>query len=216
MNLKKKLTALSAAMLCSTFLMQSAIATDWLVRGRIINVNPNDSSTQVPSVANSGVSVNSDTTLELDFTYMLGNNLGLELILATTKHGVTGTGALAGADVSNVRVLPPTLTLQYHFAPKASVRPYVGAGLNYTVFYNAKRGAALVANNATDIDYDNSFGLAAQAGLDIDISKDWFMNLDVKYIDMDTTATITGGALAGTVDVDINPWVVGIGIGTRF
>jgi len=216
MFIKKKLVPLSAAVLCSAFLMQSAIAADWLVRGRIINVSPDDSSTQVPTVAGSGVSVDSDTTLELDFTYMLSKNIGLELILATTKHDVTGTGPLAGADVSNVRVLPPTLTLQYHFAPKATLRPYVGVGLNYTVFYNAKLGAALVANGATDIDYDNSVGLAAQAGLDVDINKDWFVNLDVKYIKIDTTATITGGALAGAVNVDINPWVVGVGIGTRF
>jgi len=216
MIIKKKLATLSAAILCSTFMMQSALAGDWLVRGRIINVNPDDSSTQVPAVANSGVSVNSDTTLELDFTYMVSSNIGLELILATTKHDVTGTGTLAGADVSSVRVLPPTLTLQYHFAPKATIRPYVGVGLNYTIFYDGGMGAALKANNATDIDYDSSFGLAAQAGFDVDLNKDWFMNLDVKYIKIDTTATITGGALAGTVDVDINPWVIGVGVGKRF
>jgi len=216
MIIKKKLATLSVAILCSTFMMQSALAADWLVRGRIINVNPDDSSSLVSGATNTGVSVDSDTTLELDFTYMLNSNIGLELILATTKHNVTGTNSLAGVDVSSVRVLPPTLTLQYHFAPKATVRPYVGVGLNYTLFYNAKVNAGLGGTGATDIDYDSSFGLAAQAGFDVDLNKDWFMNLDVKYIKMDTTATITGGSLAGTVDVDIDPWVIGVGVGKRF
>jgi len=218
MLVNKKVSGLVAAVICSSTFINPAFADagDWLVRARIINVSPNDSSGQVPAVAGSGVSVDVDTTIELDFTYMVSNNLGLELILATSKHEATGTGTLAGADVGEVRALPPTLTLQYHFNPKATVRPYAGVGLNYTRFFNPKLGAALIANGATDIDYDDSFGLSAQAGLDIDINKKWFMNLDVKYVQIETTATITGGALAGNVDVDINPWVFGVGIGTRF
>ncbi len=213
---KNKLSALLLTGLCSTMLAIPAQASDWLVRARVIHVSPDDSSSQVPNVAGSGVSPDSATTLELDFTYMLSPNLGLELILATTPHDVSGTGTLAGADVGKVKLLPPTLTLQYHFAPRAKIRPYAGVGVNYTHFYDDKLGAALLANSATDIDYDDSFGLAAQAGVDFDINKDWFVNLDVKYIQIDTTATISGGALAGNVNVDINPWVFGVGIGTRF
>ena len=216
MSIIKKSSILSTAILCGSIMSTPASAADWLARARIINVSPNDSSSQVPAVAGSGVTVNNDTVAELDFTYMVNKNVGLELILATTGHHATGTGALAGADVGTVKLLPPTLTAQYHFQPGAKIRPYIGAGLNYTLFYKARLGAALVANGATGIDYDNSFGLAAQAGVDIDINKDWFVNLDVKYIKIDTTATITGGALAGNVNLDINPWVFGVGIGTRF
>lgn len=215
---RKKLSALLLTAACATTLTAPVLADtgDWLTRVRVINVSPDDSSGEVPAVAGSGVSPGTDTTLELDFTYMLTNNLGLELILATSKHDITGTGTLAGADVGEVSVLPPTLTLQYHFTPSSNIRPYAGVGVNYTYFYDGELGAALVANGATDIDYDDSFGLAAQAGVDFDINKDWFVNLDVKYVQIDTTATITGGALAGNVDVDINPWIFGVGIGTRF
>ncbi len=188
---------------------------DWLVRGRVINVSPNDSTGPVSGIAGTEAGVDNDVVPELDFTYMLRKNIGVELILGTSKHQVTGTrGAVAGADVGTVRVLPPTLTLQYHFAPDAKVRPYAGIGVNYTYFYSAKAGAGL--GSGASVKYKSSWGLAAQAGVDIDINNKWFLNLDVKYIDIDTTLTVTGGAVPGVTKVQIDPWVVGIGIGTRF
>ena len=211
------ITALLTIVISNSMVMPAqAEPGDWLTRVRVINVSPDDSSAEVPGVAGSGVSPGKDTTLELDFTYMISSNLGLELILATSSHDVSGTGTLAGADVGEVSVIPPTLTLQYHFNPSSNIRPYAGLGINYSYFYDGKLGAALIANGATDIDYDDSFGLAAQAGIDFDINQDWFVNLDVKYVQIETTATISGGALAGNVDVDINPWIFGVGIGTRF
>jgi outer membrane protein len=196
-----------------------AIATakegDWLIRGRIITVNPNDSSGTLSGVPTAGVALNNDQTLELDFTYMLSNNLGLELIAGTTKHHVTGTGSLAGADVGKVKVLPPTLTLQYHFSPGAKISPYAGVGINYTKFYNSKPGTALAAGSG--VKYKDSWGLAAQVGMDIRLNNKWFLNLDAKYIKIDTTATVTGTSSSlGSVNVDVNPWVLGVGIGTRF
>ena len=216
MQIQKNLVKFLIGASCYLALSAPIHADDWLVRARVIAVDPDSSSSAVPGVANSGVEPDLAPTLEVDFTRFLSQQWGLELILATTKHDIEGTGALAGADVGEVKVLPPTLTLQYHFMPTNSVRPYAGIGINYTKFYGEKLGSALIANGATGIDYDDSFGLAAQAGMDIDINKNWFFNIDVKYINIDTTATIQGGALAGDVDVDINPWVYGIGIGTRF
>lgn len=192
---------------------------DWLVRGRLIHVAPNDSSGAVTGIPGSGVGVDSDSTLELDFTYMLTSNLGLELILATTRHDLNGEGTIAGLGrIGESGVLPPTLTLQYHFAPRAAVRPYAGVGVNYTLFYGAESSAALdsALGGATDISLSNSFGLAAQAGMDVSLSKDWFMNLDLKYIQIDTKATLATGGTTRTVNVDINPWVFGVGVGRRF
>ncbi len=192
-----------------------AAAGDWLVRARLIQVSPNDSTGPVSGIAGTEAAVSDDTTLELDFTRMLTDHVGLELILATTRHGVKGSrGAVAGADVGSVRVLPPTLTLQYHPQPDAKVRPYVGIGVNYTLFYDKKAGAGLGAG--ATVDYDSSWGLAAQAGVDMDLGGRWFLNADVKYIDMDTTLTVRGGAVPGTTKVKLNPWVFAIGVGTRF
>ncbi len=192
---------------------------DWLVRGRLIHVTPNDSSGAVSTLPGSGVAVGSDSTLELDFTYMLNPNLGLELILATTKHDLKGKGTIAAlGKIGETGVLPPTLTLQYHFAPHAAVRPYAGVGMNYTLFYSDKSSASLNAalGGSTSVDLSNSWGPALQAGLDMDLTKDWFLNFDAKYIWINTKATLNTGGTTRTVNVDINPWVFGIGIGRRF
>ena len=196
-------------------------AGDWLVRGRIINVGPNDDSSPVAvggaDVAGSGVSVNDDTTLELDFTYMLAKHWGVELILGSSQHDVRAEGSLAAlGDVIDTRVLPPTLTLQYHFLPDGTIRPYAGLGLNYTRFFDSEVTGGLDAPGA-DVDLDHSWGLAAQAGVDVGINKDWFINFDLKYIDLDTSASFRDTVVgAAEVDVDIDPWVFGIGVGRRF
>jgi len=217
----KLLKSLATPVLFTAVLILAAPAAfalgqgDWLARGRLINLSPNDSTGEVSSIAGTEAGVDDDTTLELDFTYMVTNNLGLELILGTTKHQVSGIkGAVAGADIGTVRLLPPTLTLQYHFQPGSNIRPYAGLGINYTHFYSQKAGPGLGAG--ASVDYDDSWGLAAQAGVDIDINKQWFFNFDVKYVQVDTTLTITGGAVPGTTTVTLGPWVFGIGIGTRF
>ena len=199
---------------------------DWLVRGRVINVNPDDSSSAVTvngaKVPGSGVSVDDDWTLELDFTYMLHRNWGVELILGYSQHDISAKGALSGlGKVIDTKVLPPTLTLQYHFMPDGKFRPYVGAGVNYTYFFDEDVTGGLKGPGAK-VELDDSWGLAAQIGADYSINEDWFLNVDVKYIDMSTTAKFKGLSSSvgapGTakVDVDVNPWVFGIGIGRRF
>ena len=119
-------------------------------------------------------------------------------------------------DLGDVWILPPTLTFQYHFNGK-SVRPYVGAGVNYTIFYGADGGS--VINN---VSYDNAFGFALQGGLDINLnpnSDKWFFNVDLKKIYLRTDATVdASSALGATVvaDVKIDPYVIGVGFGMRF
>lgn len=211
-------------------------AGDWIVRVRGINVSPNDSSTEVdvPAlggyVPGSSVGVDSSTVPELDITYMLSPNWGVELILGTSQHDVTPQGsALVGAlnglaptgtggsDVIKAWALPPTLTLQYHFLPEATLRPYVGIGLNYTIFYGEDVTGPLAVDGAT-VNMRPSLGWAAQVGADYDLGDSgWFANIDVKYIDMDTRAEFRNTAVGDVnVDVDINPVVYGVGIGRRF
>lgn len=192
---------------------------DWLVRLRGILVAPTGSSGTIePSVPTSEVEINTKFVPELDFTYMFTDNIGAELILATSKHTATGaSGPVAGVPLLTTWVLPPTLTLQYHLMPKSSVRPYVGAGINYTIFYSENASSQVdSAFGPTDVSLSSSFGWALQAGVDVDISPKVFLNFDIKYIDMSTTATLTTGALINKVDVDINPIVAGVGLGMRF
>lgn len=193
---------------------------DVLVRVRAINVMPQeDSGPILPALPSSSVKVNNTVTPEIDFTYMVADNVGVELIAATSRHTVTGVGpTVGGVDAMRTNVLPPTLTVQYHFAPDGKVRPYVGAGINYSTFFNSKATSDFVSvAGATKIKMKDSFGWALQAGLDIPLNDRFFVNLDAKYIKIDTKATLTTANLgAQSVKVDLNPIVVGVGIGTKF
>lgn len=169
----------------------------------------------VPTERGDIIGANGDTGLnatlgnayvpEVDISYFITPNIALELIAATTKHDV---GASDGTDLGSVWLLPPTLTVQYHFAPTARFSPYVGAGLNYTIFYNEKKG------QANSISYDDNIGYALQAGIDYAIAGAWSLNIDVKKLWLSTDVKVNGGALKA--DVDINPWIFGVGVGYRF
>lgn len=191
---------------------------DWLLRGRAILLAPTEDSSGIePTFPNDEVSVSNSFAPEVDISYFVTDNIAFELIAATAKHDIGGKGSLEPiGKLADTWVLPPTLTLQYHFAPNAKVRPYVGAGLNYTLFYSEDTSSDLnAAIGDTDIDLESSFGFALQAGVDFDLNEKLFLNLDVKYIDIDTEAKLTTGSLINRVDVDINPIVVGIGIGMK-
>ena len=221
--LKRSLPAAIALTLGLSALPAAAYeAGDWVIRARAISVSPNDDSSAVKiagvPVPGSGVSVDSDVVPELDFTYMLAPHWGLELILATSDHEADAKGAALASlgTVVEAKVLPPTLTLQYHFSPSSNIRPYAGVGINYTHFYDENVRGLLDVPGAK-ADFKDSWGLAAQVGVDVDITKDWFVNFDVKYIDIDTDVSLNYTAAGAVdVDVDINPWVFGIGIGTTF
>lgn len=197
---------------------------EWLIHGRIININPDDDSSTISllgtSVPDSGVTVDDSTTIDISFTRMLTKHFAINLLLdLSSQHDVKATGATLGAlgKIADVRVLPPALLLQYHFNPDGKVQPYAGIGINYTLFFDESLSASLEgALGPSSLDLDDSFGVALQAGVDIDIHNGWFLNFDVKYIDLDTTAKITSAGGRTTVNIDINPFVLGVGFGKRF
>ncbi|NQY27248.1 MAG: OmpW family protein [Piscirickettsiaceae bacterium] len=224
-----KTTKLAVALLAALGLSAVAApamayeAGDWLVRGRITHIAPQDDSGRlyVDGVSvGEGVGVDSDTIPELDITYMITPNWGVELILGYSEHTIKGEkGAVATSlgDVIDTKVLPPTLLLQYHFAPNSNIRPYVGAGINYTYFFDEKVVGPVLPKSGDDIDLDSSWGFAVQAGVDVAINDDWFVNADVKYIDMETEAHFSGTAAGDArINAEINPLVWSVGIGRRF
>jgi outer membrane protein len=178
-------------------------AGDWLVRLRAISIEPAARTNETLSALNVGV--NNAIVPELDFTYMIRDSIGVELILGTSRHQVTSSlGKLGG-----VGVLPPTLLLQYHFNHAGRIRPYVGAGINYTLFYNNGLSAG-----GQSISVDNhSFGPALQAGVDFQVTKKLYVNADIKKIWM-KTGTSMGGQSLGTLHID--PLVIGLGVGMKF
>ncbi|WP_323118695.1 OmpW/AlkL family protein [Burkholderia alba] len=176
---------------------------DIIARVRAISIMPQDRASNTLSALNVGV--NNAIVPELDFTYMIRDYLGIELILGTSRHQINSNlGHLGG-----VNVLPPTLLLQYHFNHAGKVRPYVGAGINYTLFYNNglnAGGQGISVNN-------HSFGPALQFGVDVQVTKKMFVNVDLKKIWMHTDATM-GGQPLGRLHID--PLILGVGVGMKF
>ena len=225
-------TLVSIAAIAAAFLTSSsAIATekgDWLVRARLINIDPNVSSGEVtdmsgtPVAPPSGIDVDSAPTLDIDISYFFTDNFAVELLLAIpATHDVSGTGNLAGlGKIAEVTVLPPALIAQYHFMPNNNIRPYAGAGLGYIFFFDESTTSSLtngLGAGSTGLDVDNTANFLVQAGVDFDIDKNWFVNIDAKYFWINTTATIQAdGANAAKVDFDLDPLVLGIGGGYRF
>lgn len=198
--------AAGAAQAESTF--DTKQAGDWLVRGRVTGVLPMDGGVvedRGTGVA-TGLSISdiSNTVIpELDFTYFWTPNIAMELVLGTTPHKVEASGNI---DVGDVWLLPPTLTLQYHPLPESRFSPYIGAGVNYTIFYGEGGGLS-------GFDVQNSFGLALQAGVDYALSGPWSLNFDVKKL------FLRPEAVTDTLRVDnvkIDPWLVSVGVGYRF
>lgn len=202
---------------------------DWLVRGRLIYLAPNDESDSLTSdndinVGNMTIGVDSALALDVDITYMIAEHWGVELFLdSSSKHKIYSAGnrfvSLADGTIANTRMLPPALVLQYHFFPGATIRPYAGVGANYTIFFSEKASSLLNTNfdGVSDFKLENSFGLVAQIGADYHLDNDFFVNIDLKYMNIDTIAAFKSGAFGNiTVDTKINPWVIGFGVGRRF
>ncbi|CAM3417843.1 MAG: OmpW family protein [Thalassospira sp.] len=180
-------------------------AGDIVIRARAIAMVP-DEDTYDDTIGSGEGQLSNDVVPEVDFSYFLTDNIALELIAATTQHDLDWSNP--SLDAGSVRLLPPTLTLQYHFMPESRWSPYVGAGINYTFFYDSKPG------QFNSVKYDDGFGYAFQAGFDYAISGPWSVNLDVKKIFLDTDVSINNGA--NTSKAHLDPWVFGLGIGYRF
>jgi outer membrane protein len=203
---------LVAAMVLGSLAVPAGAAEDdtrWLVRVRGLYVSP-DEEAGIEAIGGD-VATNSNLAAEADLTYFFTPNWAVELMAGTTRHNVVAEGtALGTVDLGSVWLLPPTLTLQYHLDVTERISAYLGAGGNYTLFYHDKLSGATIQ----EIEYDPAFGFVMQAGVDFDLSERWVLNLDVKKILLETDVSVNHGAVEA--DVDIDPWLFGVGVGYRF
>lgn len=210
MKSKLKIVCLSAALLFCNSAIASAkdVNNDWIIRGRALFVKT-DTSSKV-STLGGHVAASSDQIPELDITRFITPNIAAELVLATSQHDMSLKGSALGdkAGLGSVRLLPPTLTLQYHANPTGTFRPYVGAGLNYTFFYGEKTGGA-----ATSMKYQDHLGYALQVGLDYMLNDNVGINFDIKKIFLKTNVQVNN---AYTAQVRLDPWFIGTGISYHF
>jgi len=206
-----KTKAIAAAVLATLSLtgvaMGSAVAQEspWLVRVRAVHLNTADKSDPVGGVgASDRLTVSNETIPEFDVSYFFTPHLAAELVLTyPQKHDVY----LDGANIGTFKHLPPSLLVQYHFTPEAPLKPYIGAGINYTTLSKVR-----LLNGAGSLEHD-SVGLVVQAGVDYAIDKQWSLNFDIKKAQIRSDVMI-GGVKASRVKVD--PLMIGVGVGYRF
>lgn len=195
-----KLAPLAAAtvlMLASPAFAQQA--GDWTFSVGAHNVSPKSDNGSLAG-GTLDVDVGDSWRPTITAEYFLTQNWGLEILASFPfEHDIDLNGTRAGS----TKHLPPTVSLQYHFNASEKVKPFIGAGVNYTIFFDEETRGPLAG---TDLDLDNSFGLAAHAGIDFTIGTNKWLRLDARWIDIDTDAEVNG---AGVGTVNIDPMVYG-------
>ena len=203
---KKTMSKLVLGLLAALSFNAIAQENPWMVRVRATNLNWDNG--QTSTVQALDVNAKDKTIPEFDITYFFNKNVAAELVLTYPQKVDIRAGTLGNAKLSEVKALPPTLLLQYHFTDFGPLKPYVGAGVNYTRFSSYKTEPGV----DTSID-KSSVGLAAQIGADYMLTKNWGINLDVKYINI-KTEVYSAGAHVG--NLDLSPIATSVGVTYKF
>jgi outer membrane protein len=206
------LVAAMAALASLTPIASQAQSTDgdnpWMVRVRAVDLLFQNN--QTGTVQDLNVKAKDQVIPELDVTYFFTKNIATELVL-TYPQNVNIT-AVSGTNIGKITALPPSLLLQYHFTDLGAFVPYVGAGINYTIFGNRQNFPGL--NNSVQVD-QSSVGFVGQVGTDYMFDKNWGLNLDLKYTFMSTNVTtVSGNTNLGKLT--LNPFMPAVGVTYKF
>ncbi len=204
----KKNTLMCGLGLAALLTVPVAQADDsaWQVRARAVYLDfDNSQSDGLPLAGTTKVEAESRWIPEVDISYFFTKNIAAELVLTYPQ---TIDIKVGGSKQGEIKALPPSLLVQYHYTELGAFQPYAGVGLNYTIFSDRKN----ILDGAAEVD-SSSVGLVGQLGFDYMINKNWGVNLDVKYIQMDTDVKV-GGSKVGSVG--LNPWAFGVGATYRF
>lgn len=211
------LTVVAAALLAGAP-AQAYDEGDWLVRVGASNVDPDNS---VGSLGAADIDIDDDTSVTFNGTWMWTKHMGVELLAALPfEHDIKAQGL---GKVGSTKHLPPTLSWQWHFLPDSWFQPYVGAGINWTIFFDdGEEGILKEIGGELELKDTSSVGLAGQIGADFQLNDRWFVNVDFRYIKISNEAQVTlpgedgGDPTVVDVDVDIDPFVYGLHVGYRF
>ena len=198
MKKHKLMVAILAAGCVSGVLAQTSGDSPWMVRVRSVHLDSsNKDSTPL------GLSINNKTFGEVDVTYFLSPNLAAELVLTTPQKQTVYSN---GEEIGSFKHLPPSLLMQYHFTDLQGIKPYLGAGINYTRLSDVSLPAGVSVDS-------HSWGWALQAGLDIPLDRNWSINLDVKKAYIRSDVYVEGSSI-GRLKMD--PILYAVGLGYRF
>ena len=210
MRIKSLVAAMAAvASLAPIAAHAQAEENPWMVRVRAVDLLFQNG--QTSSVADLNVKAKNQVIPEFDVSYFFTKNIAAELVL-TWPQQVNITAGSGNTNVGKISALPPSLLAQYHFTDLGAFKPYVGLGVNYTIFGNRQNFPAL--GNSVQVD-QNSVGVVGQIGADYMFDKNWGLNLDVKYATMSTNVTtVQGGTNLGKLT--LNPWMPAVGVTYKF
>lgn len=222
--------ALVAALAGGSMVAQAYEKGDFVMRLGAVTVSPDADSDSInlpvdPPLPTLHADVDDDTQFGIIPMYMLTDNIGIELLAATPfEHDITLKGTGLKVNAGSTKQLPPTLSVQwYPRGGKTGWQPFLGAGVNYTVFFDEDTDKqldetlnAVLGATKVDLDLDDSWGFSAQAGVDIPFAKDWAVTLEVWYIEIDTDATVKTDVGNVKFNTQIDPLVYHIGIAHRF
>jgi outer membrane protein len=232
--MKKSLLAIALLSSLSTVALANQ-AGDILIRGGATMVTPDSGKSAIllggSDATGASLSVDDNTQLGLNFVYFFDSNWAVELLAATpfthdvTLHDPTAAlgGALGvpagldGAKLAEVTHLPPTLSALYYFDTGTAFKPYVGLGINYTIFFDEEFESAPKSLGLSNLELDGSFGYSVQVGADYDLGDNWSVNVSARYIDISTDATFdVAGDNIGSANIDVDPMVYSVMLGYTF
>ena len=230
MKMKASVSALALGVALASGSAMAFQQGDMFVRAGAAAVDPREDSSALSlnggALSGTSAGVDSNTQLGLTFTYMVSNNVGLEVLAATPfSHTVTANLGAVTVEAADLKHLPPTVSAVYYpMGADSAFQPYVGIGINYTTFFDEDVSSELDAvttdlglGEARGLDIDDSFGFAFQIGCDYMVSETLMINAAVRKIDIDTTATFSyAGGSKIEADVGIDPMVYMVGVGYKF
>ena len=188
---------------------QSSSENPWMLRVRAVDLLWQNGQTDTVSTLN--VKAENQIIPELDISYFFTKNIAAELVL-TYPQQVNITAGAGNTNVGKVTALPPSLLIQYHFTDLGALKPYIGAGVNYTIFGNRQNFPAL--GNSVTVN-QSSIGPVAQIGADYMFDRNWGLNIDLKYAAINTDVnTVSGGNNLGKLT--LNPWMPAVGVTYKF
>ncbi|MDE1893527.1 MAG: OmpW family protein [Pseudomonadota bacterium] len=177
---------------------------NWIVH---VGAHVVDPASNNGTLAGMKASVGSDLKPTVSLEYLFTPSWSVDLLAALPfSHDVR----LDGLKAATTKQLPPTIGVNYHFMPEATVSPFVGAGINYTRFFDTKGTGPLTG---TVVRIDNSWGAAAHAGVDVTLAPNWLFTADVRWIDIGGDVHVNG---ANVGKAKVNPLVYGVSFGYRF
>ena len=212
MQLRMLALLLAAVLIGTTNLAFAKEAGDWIIRAGATYIDPKSNNGTIDGDTPIGLDVDSATMLTFDGTYMITDNFGIELLAALPfKHDINAEIDGESDKIATVKHLPPTLSAVYHFNGAGKFQPYVGAGVNWTIFFDEKE-KGLLSDLDVDLSLSNSVGLAALAGVDIALTERMFLNANIRYMDIDTDVKLDGTKVA---KAKVDPWIYSINIGWK-